>query len=202
MISFPRAKSRLVRFALATSVCALALPALASGGKGLTYGLYSHDPALGIDHVGYDGTGNPYVGDTLCKLKRPILCVIVDGSARPNYDVPTGQGQEFYQGWVEGHYATTLPVKGTTLTSEAAGDAKCAASFGPGWRMAEWHDARYTTPMTTAINWGTVSQNGNTPWVSGTYAFGGDTARGFGNINPNTRYWVAINDNGGNCWNP
>ena len=63
-------------------------PAQASGGKGLTFGLYGHDPALGVDHVGFDGTGNPYSGDTICKLKRPILCVEVDGSARPPYAVP------------------------------------------------------------------------------------------------------------------
>ena len=190
----------LSRITLASALCALAMPAFASGGKGFTFGLYSHDPNLGIDHVGFDGSGNPYTGDTICRQKRPILCVNVDGSARPNYVVASGQ--EFYQGWVEGHYTTTLPVKGTTLTSEAAADAKCAADFGAGWRMAEFHDGRYTAPMDATNNWGTSSQNGSSPWVSFTYPTGGSTAYGFGNINPKTRYWVAVNDQPANCWNP
>jgi hypothetical protein len=201
MFAFLHENSRLVRFAATASVCALAASsAFASGGKGFTFGLYSHDSNLGIDHVGYDGSGNPTLGDTICKLKRPILCVDVDGSARPNYVVASGQ--EFYQGWVEGHYTTTLPVKGTTLVSEAAGDKKCATSFGPGWRMAEFHDSRYTAPMDAVNNWGTAVQNPASPWVSNTYPTGGWSAFGFGNINPNTRYWVAVNDTTGNCWNP
>ena len=178
----------------------LASSSLASGGKGLTFGFYSHDPALGVDNVGIAGTGNPYTGDTLCKLKLPILCVSVDGSARPNYDGSVGNG-EFYNGWVEGHLQTTLPVKGKSLTSEATGDKYCAAAFGPGWRMAEFHDGAYTTPMNTTTNWGTPSQNPVSPWQAG-YPHGGWTFWGFGNVNPNTRYWVAVNDQPGNCWNP
>jgi hypothetical protein len=186
--------------AVSTAALALASPAMASGGKGFTYGLYSHDPNLGIDHVGYDGTGDPYIGDTICKQKRPILCVDVDGSARPNYVVTPSQ--EFYQGWVEGHYTTTLPVRGTLLTSEAKGDSMCAAAFGTGWRMAEFHDSRYTAPMDAVNNWGTASQNPPSPWVSFTYPNGGWTAFGYGNIRNDTRYWVAVNSTTGNCWNP
>ena len=196
--------SRLTRASLALGTLglgftALAPQAVASGGKGFTYGLYGHDPALGIDHVGFDGTGNPYTGDTQCHVKRPILCVDVDGSARPNYVVAAGQ--EFYQGWVEGHYTTTLPIKGSQILSEADGDKKCAASFGPGWRMAEFHDSVYTAPMDASTNWGTPSQNSVTPWQAGN-PHGGHTAGGYGNIRNDTRYWVAVNTTTGNCWNP
>jgi hypothetical protein len=201
MFTSLRENSRLVRLAATASLCAMAATsAFAGGGKGFTYGLYSHDPNLGIDHVGYDGSGDPYTGDTICLQKRPILCVNVDGSARPNYVVTPGQ--EFYQGWVEGHYTTTVAVRGTTLTSEAAGDTKCATAFGAGWRMAEFHDSRYTAPMDAVNNWGTASENPGSPWVSNTHANGGWTSFGFGNINPATRYWVAVNDQPGNCWNP
>ena len=120
--------------------------AFASGEKGCTYGLYAHDSNLGIYHVGFDGTGNPYVGDILCRLKRLVLCVNVDGSARPNY-VAT-PNQEFYQGWIEGHYTTTPP------------------------------------------------------WVSNYNPEGAFTAFGFGNIRADVRYWVAVSDHPGSCWNP
>jgi hypothetical protein len=93
-----------------------------------------------------------------------------------------------------------LPVKGTTLTSEAAGDKICATDFGAGWRMAEWHDGAYVETMDNATWWGTPSMNPATPWPAN-QPHGGSAQWGFGNIRSDTRYWVAINDNNGNCWN-
>ena len=78
----------------------------------MTFGLYSHDPVLGIDHVGCGAPGlpggascDPYKGDTLCKTKLAVLCTDIDGSLRPGYAVSAGN--EFYEGWTEGHYTTT-----------------------------------------------------------------------------------------------
>ena len=105
---------------------------------------------------------------------------------------------------MEGHYTTTLPVKGTTLTSQAAGDKQCAVAFGAGWRMAEWHDGAYDDgppQMDANTWWGTPAMNNLTPWPSG-LPHGGSTAWGFGNIRNDTRYWVAVRDQPGNCWNP
>jgi hypothetical protein len=196
--------SRLHVFSSAPARCALIALALAatgaqaSGGLGFTFGKYGHDSVLGIDHVGIDGVGNPYTGDTKCKVKLPILCTNVDGSPRPNYDVVPGQ--EFYQGWVQGHFTTTLPVKGTTITSEANGDSRCATAFGAGWRMAEFHDSVYVSGM-DALNYGhTIGSNSD--WPAGPYASGAWTQFGYGNVRSDMRFWVAINDQPGNCWNP
>jgi hypothetical protein len=185
-------------------IAAATVPALAAGGLGLTWGKYFHDASLGVDRVGIYGPGNPYVGDTSCSVKLPVLCVNVDGSARPNYAIPAAGGSgpaEFYSGWVEGHIATTAPVKGTVLTSAAAGDQRCVANFGPGWRMAEWHDGQYVLGMDATHFYGDTS-NSFSPWNSGVKSHGGTTFFAYGNVNPNKRYWVHINDQPGNCWNP
>jgi hypothetical protein len=48
----------------------------------------------------------------------------------------------------------------------------CVTFFGAGWRMAEFHDS-----------WG---------WGFSAY----------GNVRSDTRFWVYINDQQANCWNP
>jgi hypothetical protein len=174
--------------------------AQAAGGYGYTWGVYSHDATLGVDHIGNNGTGNPTSGDTKCKIRLPILCVNVDNSPRPNYYVDVANGQEFYQGWAGGHYATTLPVKGNTITSAANGDSRCATSFGAGWRMAEFHDGAYVTGMDDHNFGNTIGSN--SAWPAGPYAHGGWTAWGFGHVRSDMRSWVYINDQQGNCWNP
>lgn len=65
---------------------------------------------------------------------------------------------------------TTTPVAGRDFTGRAAADAHCSAAFGPGWRMAEHHDG----------DWG-LGARGTPPA-------------------PPTRFWVAIRDQPGNCW--
>ncbi len=204
MFTLSRTTSRAPHLIAAASVMILALSApgiapsaYASGGKGFTYGLYGHDPSLGVDNVGIFGTGNPYTGDTNCRIKRPILCVNVDGSPRPNYNV--SPGYEMYNGWVEGHYTTTVPTKGTALQSQAHADSLCAAAFGTGWRMAEFHDGAYINGMDSTHYGNSIGSQ--SPWQSGA-PHGGHTAWGFGHVRNDTRYWVAINDQPGNCWNP
>jgi hypothetical protein len=190
--------------AIGICLAAATAPALAAGGLGLTWGKYTHDASLGIDRVGIFGTGNPYVGDTACSVKLPVLCVNVDHSPRPNYAIPPAGGSgpaEFYSGWLEGHIATTRPIKGSTLTSAASGDQQCVASFGNGWRMAEWHDGKYVLGMDAANFWGNTSNSWST-WASGVAANGGHTFFAFGNVRSDKRYWVYINDQQGNCWNP
>ena len=58
------------------------------------------------------------------------------------------------------------------LTSLAAANQMCTTFFGAGWRMAEFHDG----------------------WGWGMSAFG--------NVRSDTRFWVHINDQPANCWNP
>lgn len=185
--------------AMGIGLASLPITASAAGGKGLTLGKYSHDPVLGIDHIGHNSIGNPYAGDTVCTAKRPVLCLREDGSARPPYDVTPGQ--EFFQGWVEGHFSTTKPIAGTLLTSQAAGDTQCKKYLGPGWRMAEWHDAKYVPGMNATTHYHSAGYSAS-PWPTGPKPQGGHTMRGYGNVRDDMRYWVAVNDQPGNCWNP
>ncbi len=85
--------------------------------------------------------------------------------------VPKGVYPDFYNGWAQGNVTTTMPVSGTSLTSLEVANQICAASFGTGWRMAEHHDGA------GGWNW---------------YAYG--------NVRSDTRFWVHINDQPGNCW--
>lgn len=121
----------------------LASSAFAEGGQGMTWSKISHDTLLGIDQVscnnGMPGGCNAYGGDTSCLLSRPILCIKVDHSPRPNY---VATGSDFYDGWAGGHIATTLPVSGFALYAPEVGDQYCLDNFGAGWRMAEFHDNR------------------------------------------------------------
>jgi hypothetical protein len=156
-----------IRLALAMVLTAGVAPtALAVGGQGMTWSAtYGH--ANGVDHVGCAGC-DAYLGDTSCKQVLPILCLIQDGSP-----VPPGITPDFYNGWAQGNIATTFPVAGTALTSQAVADQICAASFGTGWRMAEHHDGG-----------------------------GGWTWYAYGHVRQDMRLWVHINNQPANCWNP
>jgi len=193
----PKMASALALAALGICLVGIAPSASANNGKGFTFGKYSHDPVLGVDHVGIFGTGNPYTGDTFCTARRPILCLKHDGSARPPY--PVAPGNEFYQGWAEGHLATTKPVRGNTLLSAADGDAQCVANFGAGWRMAEFHDGKFMNGMDAGTHYYSTPYSVS-PWLTGSTSPGGHTLWGFGNVRSDMRYWVHINDQPGNCW--
>lgn len=66
----------------------------------------------------YNGSCNPYEGDTVCTASLPILCF----SPTQN----TLQPSTF--------------IMGTLLASRTTADAQCAKQFGTDWRMAEHHD--------------------------------------------------------------
>lgn len=92
---------------------------------------------------------------------------------------PSGAAQpphvqaDFYKGWTNGQLGATQPVMGALLKSAPAASARCEAELGPGWRMAEFHDG--------GGGWGLQGERGP-------------------GIRPDTRYWVHINDQRGNCW--
>lgn len=90
-----------------------------------------------------------------------------------NSPKPSGLTIDFYNGWTGGHIATTHPIQGSSLTSLQAAHQRCVDNFGAGWRMAEFHDGKG--------GWG---------WHA------------YGNIRQDTRFWVHINDQPSNCWNP
>jgi hypothetical protein len=177
--------------------------------KGMTWGKYFHDSLNGIDRVGCHAGGvscDPYQGDTSCKKKLPILCIKNDGSPRPNYDVPPTGGampDPYYSGWVEGHIALTLPVKGKKLRTVTIADATCAAAFGEGYRMAEFHDGKWVKDMDLWSFYGsTINSNTESPWPSSGLRTGGWRFYAYGNIDDQEglRFWVRINDQPANCW--
>ncbi len=144
-----------------------------SAGKGLTWVKHRHSQELRIDYVGCGGC-NAYQGDTSCREARPILCLKVDHSPRPPYEI-TGEDhampKEYYQGWAAGTIALTASVIGMTLESRGYADAICREQLGDGYRMAEFHD-------------------GNGGW----------NFWAFGNVPSDSRFWVAIDDQPANCW--
>lgn len=164
--------------------------------SGMTWGVFT-DRTLpaGYQIVGCGGRPlisggcNPYQGDTACSTRLPVLCLNVTGTPRPPglTVLPVTGGAlppEYYQGWAEGNDAITAPVAGTSLTSRAAADALCAATFGAGWRMAEFHDGHVDA----------VGQSGGPP--------GGWNFFASGNVASTSRFWTAINDQRANCWDP
>lgn len=153
------------------------VPAVKPGKRGLTWRKVSHDSTRGQDTVSCNMTCDPYIGDTLCTSVRPILCIRQDGSGS------NGFVSSFYNGWAKGNIGLTPPVPGTALTSLAAANNLCVATFGAGWRMGEHHDG-----------------GGGWQWTA------------YGNLNDlynvsvlpydaTKRFWVHINDQPGNCWN-
>ncbi|SAL63538.1 hypothetical protein [Caballeronia telluris] len=156
-----------------TKLCILALTLLAShtafaaGGKGMTWFKTGH--ANGVDSVSCtntDGTKcDAYQGDTACSIKLPVLCINQDGAPGP---VPSNS----YNGWAKGNIGLSRAVRGDTMTSLADGNAICRGEFGPGYRMAEFHDG--------SGGWG---------WQA------------YGNIDGSSRFWVTTSDQSSNCWN-
>lgn len=129
----------------------------------------------GVVHVGSDNVTNAYSGDTAAATSLPVLCLRVTNAA-----VPAGITPDFYNGWAKGSVALTAPVAGSTLTSRTTADSLCSSTFGPAWRMAEFHDGYYGSSLQYSGGW--------SYWAYGTIAVG-------------QRFWVAINDQPANPWN-
>ena len=85
-----------------------------------------------------------------------------------------------YTMWSGGVVATTQPVAGNAFAHISAMpgnvNSYCQAQFGPGWRVAEFHDG----------------------WAWNFQAYGGTITAP---TVPSTRFWVHINDQpAANCW--
>ncbi len=132
-----------------------------------TVGLNCHGEPRQLDRP-HQASCNPYRGDTSCRTVLPVLCIKTTGAAKPE-----GVVDGVYQGWVSGSLAATEPVMGAVLESLDVATARCAAEFGPVWRMAEFHDGQG--------GWGLQGDKGS-------------------DFSSNTRFWVHINDQPGNCW--
>ncbi len=80
---------------------------------------------------------------------------------------------DFYHGWIGGNLGLTPAYAGTALGSLSNANALCASFFGPGWVMAEFHHP-----------------GGGWNWSS------------HGHIADGTRFWVTIDDQTAECWDP
>jgi hypothetical protein len=137
---------------------------------------------------------NPYKGDASCRLALPILCIQKDGSTfeaafPPNSNATSESAKAekdrsattlndiVTDGWGAGSVASTEPVAGFVIGSLALATARCEKEFGPGWRMAEFHDG----------------QGGQGGW--------GFVAKRGARLDTRLRHWVHINNQPGNCWN-
>jgi len=150
-------------------------------GFGLTFALAAFDNQLPPDTVGLSCHGEPR------QLDRPHQgsCNPYQGDTTCRTVLPvlcvktTGAAKpdsvrdSFYQGWVNGTLAATSPVMGAVLEAVNVATSRCVAELGSGWRMAEFHDGQG--------GWGLQGQRGT-------------------GLDPNTRYWVHVNDQRGNCW--
>jgi concanavalin A-like lectin/glucanase superfamily protein len=149
--------------------------------KGMTWIHTASNAQTGTIAVGCSGC-NANQGDTECSQQLPLLCIY---KPTPAFQLPTGvNNNDEYNQWSGGVIATTASVAGSTFPNISAtpppprksANAYCEAQFGPGWRVAEFHDGRYWNFQAYG---GTV----NAPTV------------------PSTRFWVHINDQpAANCW--
>jgi hypothetical protein len=146
--------------------------------KGMTWVHTASNAQTGTITVGCSGC-DPYHGDTVCTQQLPLLCIY---KPAPLFPLPTGvSNANPYNLWSGGVVATTQPVPGNTFAHISAtpgtdANSYCQAQFGPGWRVAEFHDG-----------WGWNFQ-----------AYGGTVSAP---TVPSTRFWVHINDQpAANCW--
>lgn len=164
----------------ASAIYKFTVPNCGSGAKGMTWLHTKSNAQTGTITVGCSGCDAGH-GDTLCTQQLPLLCIY---KPTPLFQLPLGlPNSDQYNLWSGGVVATTQPIAGNTFGHISAGtplspaaNDYCAAQFGPGWRVAEFHDG-----------WGWNFQ-----------AYGGTVSAP---AVPSTRFWVHINDQpAANCW--
>ena len=185
------------------SVCILFGVLESTSNRGMTWAVNSgwYDPILNLDAVSCSSC-NAYVGDTSCNNKLPILCVSSCTFKRPPYN-PIGcttcairppDAPAFYDGWSGGMFKLSSPVLGTSLLSYTNMNNICQQQFGSSFIVADHGMGKYVPGMSsTAFFYNT--------WPTTTRS-GGWGARGYGNLNTTSRFWVYISGQPANCWNP
>ena len=135
--------------------------------RGMTWGVRGQN-GLTTWVGAIDQSTDAYQGDTPCSETRPLLCFQPGKRPQPkNYAFPALVAQIR---WTGGAIALVPEVLGLELRSRETPDRMCAAKFGAGWRMAEFHEG-------------------------GSWGFGAE-----GELPPDARFWVAIKDQRANPW--
>ena len=163
--------------------------------KGMTWGVYPHDPVTGTANVAcqgqpaspiQSGACDPYNGDTPASMQLPVLCFLGPRpgvqppgpltSLLPN-PVPNAAPLSDPAFWSGGVIATTPPMSPSAQNWQHRSqvDSYCASQFGPGWALADFHAGQ------------------GKGWKFGAY----------GHVGPagTQRFWVNIRDQAnGNVW--
>lgn len=162
--------------------------------RGMTWKTVTRFCPHGLGQVGCAGC-NPYWGDTICWYRRPILCINDQNMQRPDY-TNWAWPWNFYHGWSGAHLNKTRPIRGCYIRSRWHADWICRRTFGSCWRMAEFHDGWHQ------YRWNNQKDESYCKWDR-KYR-GGWNFWGYGNKYATLnygRFWVAINNQNGNCWN-
>jgi len=132
--------------------------------KGMTWGIRNPqpEPVNGVAHVGCNyadgGKCDPYQGDTVCSKELPILCL------NPlRLQKPQNLTEDKWDKWSGGIIGTTNPTAAPSTLAQA--NAMCTAEFGPGWRVAEHHDAYPGSSGWRFSAYGNVGTKGKRFWT-------------------------------------
>ncbi len=179
-----------------------AASSVANNRNGMSWGVFANvfagDGIVMVGCAAGDKTCNPAAGDTACTVEMPILCYKPAPLPRPNYALqPFGrpEGDETFNGWAGGYIGLTTPISGASLSSLSAANNICQAELGAGYRMAESHDGKFIQGM------GLNSYYGGSWPQDAQLSSGNEAFYSYGTLSSKARFWVAINDQAGNCWN-
>ena len=116
-----------------------------------------------LTNVGADRFTNPFLGDTSCWATLPALCI------RPNnYPVPALEGFNVAPKWSGAEVRlTSNAISGRQMDTRGKANQICTNNFGPGWRLAQFHDGGIIG-----------SEPGWSLWA-------------YGGLPINTRFWVS-----------
>ena len=187
-------------FLLLTCLISLSIFGLleSTGNKGLTWSICSDRRDLNLDLEAVCClTCDAYNGDTSCNTRLPILCYSTCNFKRPPYTPQgvSGMGRWFDDGWSGGMLRLTNPVTGTSLLSSSNMDSICQQQFGQSFYAAHHHMGRYVAGMSDTSYF-------YNSWPASTMS-GGWGARGYGILNTaSSKFWVYIDNQPSNCWNP
>ena len=109
--------------------------------RGVTFGVRASNENQRLAWVACRGSPATRVGgcdeqqgDTACIAILPLLCLIRDEALAREV------GADLQNQWLAARIAASVPVRGADVESRDAADARCAAQFGRGWRLARWSD--------------------------------------------------------------
>jgi Domain of unknown function (DUF4124) len=123
-----------------------------------------------------DGGCDAERGDTACSRSLPVLCIKdPERRARTPAVVDANSGRLTPPPVGEGPQLGASPaLRGDSLASQQSGTQACVRALGDGWRMVSYQDS---------VGWATAPHRHDSL------------------VQATGRFWVAVGDAPGNCWN-